>query len=719
MRPHPQGLLAIGLPLVVTFFLLLPSVAREAVGLRDSDLFVSFAYSGATLKSPGFGLLHMLSRSFLSLPLPLETTFQAHLLALVLGLSSVGLLAATLWLAYPVVCSAQLTIVSRSIDRILLSWLGPLLLLTNPLFVRSSLFLERQALSFFLLFLWVFALTWWRQSNSRSSLLLLGLTLGLGISHQWWFLAIFSVSIVLLFRQSKTLVEWALFAVSVIVALFMPLFYLYQLNLQPAAYSWIFERSISGLTEWVASGYWVDGEGVSTSLETIIKSTSIEQTISAAWQALILLVKSNWVMLLGVLGLIPLFNTTLVRTHFLSTCVLLGWLSLTVPWGKAIESEAIATDYFSLLTGILIVPLSLGVYIVVLRISRSLTVLKEGRWVAVVPSGILGLGLLLIATSTSARASVSQHSVSHDLTEAVATQAKQPGIMTCFSFRACYRELHASLVGTEYAHTLIPFYVKPGVINVDTSQYQGFSYDFYPMIMFDILSWNRTTLPVYTLDMFEEYFNIMGVDFGFINYIPLGYVSQLADQLPQEYPAYDSSVSQKYQYQSIAWWDHWSRVIKLDLAKLHMFNSSIYLKSNRRELSKQESNYSTNLAQELTQDDKRAMEKLREQVESLLASDFYELGAESASSEDIIKEVEIIRESGRTGRAMVVARGAVTRDPRDIQARLLWAELLSSTDASDSAILEYQHVLRLDPDNQIAKSQIERLLEAMDSQLLP
>ena len=90
----------------------------------------------------------------------------------------------------------------------------------------------------------------------------------------------------------------------------------------------------------------------------------------------------------------------------------------------------------------------------------------------------------------------------------------------------------------------------------------------------------------------------------------------------------------------------------------------------------------------------------------LLSLKTIKLDLKANTKADVIDELVDL---GLVGRALIVARGAVTVDPTSVKARLAWADMLIMANQEQRAVEEYKNVLLLDPDNQEARGRLGEL----------
>jgi hypothetical protein len=227
------------------------------------------------------------------------------------------------------------------------------------------------------------------------------------------------------------------------------------------------------------------------------------------------------------------------------------------------------------------------------------------------------------------------------------------------------------------------------------------------MVIFDILTTQRNTRPIYTVDMFEEYFDLMGIDYGFYYSIPYGYYNQLVSNQVEEFPQTNLEFAKNLTSSQIATWDLTLQKNKLETVKRHLFNASIYMKSNKRELAQEQVNLATTMAYGLNSQTSKEISDIRQSIESIQPRTFFELGKSAETPEYVLEQTDELLNRGLVGRALLIARGAVTLDYKNIPSRLKYASLLERVQASESAVIEYQNVLQLDPENEEAKQRID------------
>lgn len=701
-------------------------IPAKAVGLHQSDLLITLGTQLGVLPSPGYPLLTMIIFSLTSLfKNILGVAFSSHLISAASASVTLVFIYRTCLELYDYsAIKKRFVLFSPSIERVLYGLFPVGVLAISRLFWRHSLFIEKYQLSALLvsisIFLFIRLLI---QPKARFiAFVALSLTLGLGVSHQWIFLPI-SITIIWLLKDSlKNIAQHQLIILASVflAASIGPYLLLFGYASNQIEYSFIFDSSLSGLRQYVLLNYIGDGAAISGNINTLLESIDLEKTLTHLWViAKILLNSFNWLLIPIGLSIflhqsppkkkqIPKFLLVLFSVCLIALSIVFSWEENLSGFPEVVPQAIILHPLVALL-------LWYGFYELVTRLGGAIQVLSDTFKSQLASTVLVLITIVIIGYFHSPEVSLDDKIVSDAVASEILNEIEPESIISCFSFSSCYALIYQQQINDINPQTIIvPFYYLPDQLVFSHPQLQHFTYTQFPYVMYDIITWNKELMPVYSIDMFENYFELLGINYGFLNYIPLGYYSQLTDNLPDSYPDSDLSLSQKLLEKPIPAWDFALQKAQFEMAKRHMFNTSIYMKSGLRNTAVNEVNIGTTLGYGLNDQMAKQFSELRAGLESIIPSDFFQLGFEAASVDFVQEEVEKLIESGLYLKALEISRGAVTIDPSHIDARLKYAELLEINQASDTAVIEYNNVLVLDPDNQTALERLE-----YQTQLLP
>lgn len=694
-------------------------VPDQPTGLHLSDIFISQSYFLGLLNSPGYPILTLII--FLSTRLlgsSMEVAVAAHLTsALLSALSLAGVFLITQLLYQYYHLKQRFVIYNHQITAALMGLVLVALLGFSNYFWRYSLFAHQFMLSQFLVVVVLFSsmniLT--RPKTAGKFWISLVIGLGIGISHQWIFVPLALATTYLLrkpllqlqpVRQGTLLILLAAFA-------FLPFLLLLQFQANEVEFSYTFEPTVAGLREYVTEAYLGDSTAISNDLNQIVQLTNLEFTLNNIWQIITLLIQSIGILGLGLVFAAVLFTNPPKKSNLLwqlgfTSLVVLFALGLVFSWEENLADYPEIIPQLIILHPLIVLLMWFGLYELITRFGAAISTLSKTTYVQ---AGITVIATVVIVSPAVIRAeqvSLQNKLATADVSQTILEEVESDAIIACFSYSSCYGLIYQQRINQLNSEAVIlPFYYLPDRMVFSHSYLQGFDYGSYPMVMYDIITWNRQDRPIYSIDMFDDYFSLFGIDFGFLFYVPKGYYNQLTNQIPEELPETNLEISHQLLGYQIPRWDRALEKAKFDLIKRHMFNTSIYLKTGLRQRGVGEVNIATSLGYDLDPEIAREIATLRGSVESIQPNEFFDLGLEAETVSFILEQVDELEENRRYNRALMVARGAMTLDPSSVEARLRYASLLEINLASESAVVEYNNVLQLDPENELAQERLE------------
>jgi tetratricopeptide (TPR) repeat protein len=297
--------------------------------------------------------------------------------------------------------------------------------------------------------------------------------------------------------------------------------------------------------------------------------------------------------------------------------------------------------------------------------------------------------------------------------------AANNAIIACFNLMSCQGLIFAQQSEGERPDiTIVPYDYLPSVRFLK-ADLVGIGYNNYPWVLYDIITWNIKNRPIYVVNLPNNYYDFLGIDFGFMHYVPMEYFGQLTQKIPLVLPQNNYQMTQGLITQKLPDWDMMRQTVKVNVAKDHIFNASIWFKMGQRNLAYQEMNLATNLFYGFEENERKQITQIREMVERTSPNNFFKLGYGVEKTAFIIDQSNELYKEGLSKRALQIAQGAVTVDPTNIKARINWADIMESVGATDSAILEYNNVLKLEPTNKEAKEKIAKFSHTNSNTITP
>ena len=705
--------------LVFIFFLFFyaSSSVSEPIGVGISNELIEKSITGQLASSPGHIVLSKLiylanQVSFLGS----TAAIRAHRLAAIFGATTTAIVFSFLKAQHQNLSTKRkFFLINQPFESLFLATVATAWLGFSGYFWQSHLYIERASFSALLItIISTIAMSTNFQANQKLlSFALTGLAVGIGLTQHWLFFVALIWSFKLIkwnhgnFKQIlNSLAVLLIPVVASLVAVWVIGIDLSQNK--PIPGSW---NAQSDLLSWVEQGYvahspllsiqpveWWGHIDIKNGLQILLDATT-QATESFGFPAIIFIVISL------------LYRSRALSQAELSRYDKTVWLLLFTTIVLSIGSSAFSANLkkseiirnFLSVYPLITMLVWYGMFELIARFGQAAAVIypKKHIWT--------GLVILLIVGPIGSYI-INQKHIDFSILENISREhstlfekLEPDAIVVCFSLHSCQRAYYSQNVeGLRSDITIVPFYYKANDITLGQSDLQRFSYTEYPLILFDIITWNLDKRPVYSLDLFQEYYDFLGVEFGFVNYIPQGYYGQFTHQIPTELPEHSYMFSKNAGYKPMASWDLETRQLRQDIAQSHILNASIYMKMDLKPYAFSEMNLASNIFHQIGRKQSKEFTQLREAVESQKPKDFFAPGYKAPSVETIHIELEKLINNGLRGRALEVARGAVAVDPTNLNARFKWAQLLEESYASDSAQVEYQHILDLDPENSTA-----------------
>lgn len=696
-------------------------VSNQATGINESDLIITLSAQFGVMKAPGYALLSLLNWLFISVTRTLfSPAFAANLLTAIFSSVSLGFMFLTSIVIYDYSSyKDRFILFSKKYERYIYSLIPISLIAISKIFWRYSLFAERYMLSVLLmsviLFLTTVILTSKPSKKLFPHLFLLSLILGLGISHQWIFIPV-GLSLIFLLKQylsEFSLSHLFLSVLALLGGIVVPFLLLFPALSRNIEYSYKFEPTYTGLVDFVLSKYLGDGYGVSSNINQVLESLNLESLLKNVWEIGKIIINSlsffaTGLLFIGLFHQPPANKKNIYRQIFLPIIFILLALGAAFIWTPNIDIYPEIIPQILILFPLISILLEISLYELITRLSGATEILF-GSFKSRVFS-LMGLFLILglIFYGHYKTVPFNNRLVNAQVSQLILESTSPEGILTCFSQSSCYGLLYQQqIMQLNPDIIIVPYYYLPSFIVFSHDDLAYFKYNTYPNEIYDIVTWNRVDRPIYSVDMFEDYFDLFGIDYGFLSYIPYGYYSEITNSIPPKYPNIDMPLSEQVLDSRIDSWDMTLQKQKFDMVKRHLFNTSIYMKSGLRDSAVNEVNKATTMGYGLNTQLAEQIAFMRGKLESLPPNSYYELGFEADSVDKILGEVDSLIDSGAVRKATKIAHGAVTSDPRNILARLKYAQLLEVIEASDQAKIEYNNVLKLDDTNETAISRLE------------
>lgn len=719
-NPHLPVIVA-GLIGVVFLCLYLSTMPLTHTGYTDSDLLLTLARGGGLAPPPGYPLYLFILRLFTSISWPfLSFAARGHLLSSFLAAISLSFMFITVYLLYPrfkkPTSKKTFFLYTAEIERLCLSAVTVSLLGLSSFFWLYAVLAETVAFNLLLTALICLSLTKLTLSQSPNWWLVLVISLVISLFHAPWLILILPAVIWYFWPLKNKLSNLPIKKIALCAGLTFGLVLVLILvqNFSTSTVSWHFQPSLSGLIDYFkTSEPWptLYQQGLRSHWFGVVKDINGVLASLRSFIPVILQTYGWWLIVIIPLGVIRGYKTNKrLYLLYLLSFMLTGLVPiLYFPFNTEWTAQAYLIRLFVpgyLLLAILTFP---GWLDLISRTGNALVLLV--RRSVVNASLILGFGLLLI---TSLWLRYPAHQLrSYTLTSLryheILTSLEPNALLTCYSDVACSALMYEQVV----LHTRPDVLLAPlnyRLVNHSTltdTDLNYFAYDTQPYLMSNLITWNLSKRPVYAVDLNDQYYQLLGLNFPFMYYLPFGSYGQLLRQLPNALPPTPSAtISQAALDTPVYFWDPTRLQHKTAAARDHLLNGNTYLKMNLRDLSRQAFNQAGNIFFQLSPQDRAQFTGLRSSLEYAQPDSRFSLGSKVPTVEQLLNDIPTLIQAKRNKQAYINALGAVSIDPTNVLAHLALATIYDLMGDNTFAQREYQNVLRLDPNNASASAKL-------------
>lgn len=687
---------------------------QTIIGYGDSDMFVVAGYKLGLMRSPGYPIYTLLLFLFTHLPFVSNPAVGGHVLSVISGALSLSLVFLTSWQLYENHKSKKYTLFSREIERLILSLISTGILAISSLFWSASIVTEKYAFGglIFAAFLWLSTMRVDKKKEA-ARLNLLSIVLGIGLTHQLIFVSLIPVYLFVLYEYfgKKDFSKAGKYIATVVatVSVSVSLLWIYagqKLNMSP-----ILGDGIGGLFDYLRAGYLTNGTGENS----FAASFSLSNVLVNVWEMSIYVIGNlYWIISLPIVFLAlyiqktKKFSSDFIRLGitFVATMIV---SAIIVVWPESgLDKQKIVFEFVYVL--IALAPLIwFGFAEMITRLGEAGAILFKRSRVDWFMSVVSVLPILLLCFAMVGKDSLANYDAIYLLNRKTLESVDEKSIVECYSYSSCQSLLYLQEIEEMRKDVaLVPFYFQPGQFNSNFGNLQGFDYKTYPLVLYDITTWNLRDRSVYAVDIFQDYYDLFGTNFGFMYIVPNGYIGKFSQSLPKEFAENDYSISEKIIEDGKSDWKLLTDNSSAAIARRHMLSGSILMKMGFRNEAMLEANLASNIYHLIGAEEAAEVLMIKEGLEKTMESKYYKPGAKVESVDYIINSIKPLVDVKLIGRALDVAQGAVTVDPRSVKARLAWADMFLLAKFNDRAIEEYKNVLKLDPGNKDANEGIAK-----------
>jgi tetratricopeptide (TPR) repeat protein len=709
--------------LIFAIFIILygSTIPAYNVGYADSDEFLALAPHWGIAHSPGYSLYTGILWLAMKLPLPLTTpTFRAHAASAVAA-------ALTLALGYLVILklskliiptksrhpaifilTAIIAIIAAAVSRQI--WLYAQITekyLFGAPFVMSMILIQLHLMS--------------HQRFNWRLLVGFGLTYGLALMHHQSlvFLApYYLLTIALSFKSNKSqFKKWALSSLGLIIGIvFSGLLLFAQIQRQSnLPLSWYSGDGLTGLINHLIrkdfQGELYLSQATTNGYIPTITADTVLNGITAYFNQLGQAF-SWWIFIPLIIGIISLFSQSksfrwLIALPFLLLGpVLSGYLG----WPQDIGTQAITQRFYLISYFCLIPVVFLGLYHLYHRLYQALKIMQIDHRIST------GLSLLPIAFLVYQslvlypQVSLKHFDLVSRLYHTILSEVEPNSLVTCYSDTSCFALLYEQSVNKLRPDVQVFPMAYPLVHNqLSQANLQRFTYTNNPFKIFDAISYNLTKRPVYTVDLNMYYLNLFGINNGFIYYLPQGYKARLDLNMPQTLPDYDYTITRDYLDKPLPSFDLYRQFLIESLAQTQISNAFIHLKRGERLPAQALLNQAADLSTQLLPQQNANVQAARLNIEQTMPDQRFSPNITAPNADTLLAAIPGMLQTGRNAAAYAAVLGALMIEPESVPARLELAKIYERGGDREFALLEYSHILLLDPQHATASANINRL----------
>lgn len=715
-----------GLIFIIFFVLYFITAPRTNISYADSDELLTVAYNLGVAHPPGYALYVLLLNFFLHLPIAGSVAFRGHLLSILLHSSALVFVFVSTWRLIEYLqqnVSQKISIIRPELDRWIISLLATASLGTSFLFWLYGSIAEKYALNDLLvsviLFLAVYIFTGSKEIISNKWIIILGGIFGLALAYNQTVIVITPMLLLLIGLDHKNfnkkdLISGAGLMVITILASSGVLFWLNTLN---SPVSWNFEPTLKGLVMHILRQDFT-GTIVETGqkVTAYFSSINVENSLGTLPYYIKVLIGHFGIVsiLVGLLGVWMTYSFSRKLAVLLGSGLIFATIlfPLYLLWPDNIGTQAVTMRQY--LLGYMMIPsfLAVGWWVVLSRAKKiSEIVTKKSFQVNVGIAVSIMVFLSWRIWSVFPEVNLRDYTFISQFHRQVLTNLPKDSLLACFTDTNCFALLYEQKVnGLRPDVVIVPVAYPLVQKQLDkTPNLRGFDYEKNPFKMIDYISWNIDKRPVFVIDMPKTYYELMGLNYGFLYYIPNGYVGQLVKKIPETLSTSDYTMSLEMKKLPTPKLDLMRVWFKTSIARMHIFNSAMYQKMGYRDITRDELNISSDLLFQVPQVPRDEIEGSRTNVESSGPQINFASGTETQSVEEVLKSIDAFLEKGKLQKAYTGALGAVIIDPVNEQARMKLAEIYERMGDKDFALIEYKNVLKYHSQNEQAKNKIWRL----------
>jgi hypothetical protein len=711
---------------LLTAGLYLLTLPRTNVGFGLSDEVMSVAYHHGLVRPPGYPLYTAILYIILHLPIPdVSLAMKGHFLSLVFVSLASALVFSAVWKLYKQLNKVRphrYVLFSPLAEQVFFAFLPTAAVFYSGLVWLYGITAGPVAVTIFytalLLYLFSSFLPKLTSKNySLAGIFVFCFSLGLAVSHQPLFILLVPILFLLIweYRAKLSLKIYFIWVIGIVLGMILPLGFIYIFAKPSPFLSWPLTFSLNGLINYYRNSdvlgfinrfdYFTEKYTFVSDINQIIASSKL--WFWEIWSASII-----WLIPSLVLGIYLALKSFRQLLKYLLLYSFFGFISVVIY--RSSNDWLVRIPLMRLYASALIsfTPLiALALFLIIKRLGSALTIFFRPTIASIFLVLILTLPLAVQLYRLFPAVDLSHFSMIHDRNLELLQTVKPNALITCYSDSACF-----SLLFDQYTSRLrsdvdiypLAFpYVLNGTLN--KPGIKGFTYDLNPYILFDVITWNLSKRPVYALELSDQYYRLLGFDYPYMFYVPMGYYGELVRTLPKFIPTYDSKLTQNWLSIPTVLWDANRLQAKSTPAREHLINGMLYTKMNLKDRSLAENNLAAAIFYQFTQSEKTEFNAIRTNLEQAQANQLFIPGSTVSSISNLLKRIPLLLSVKQNRQAYQAALAALAIEPQNVMAHLYLADIYEKMGDSYFARKEYTHVLMLDPHNASAAGRLNIL----------
>lgn len=422
---------------------------------------------------------------------------------------------------------------------------------------------------------------------------------------------------------------------------------------------------------------------------------------------------SNYQKILDVINPVDFEICLLGITSILTTVL----LPLYVEWPTDLSLQSIRIRLY--LTGYVIMPLiiTIGTHFLIQKIIVSKYHFLRSKYY-LLPTAFMAYLLIYRLPLVYSQTNLRQFDFVSRFYSSQLAQLPPNSLLACLSDVSCFALMYAQQIdGIRPDVVLLP-HGKPVISDLiaNNKDLHGFEYSQNPQLFLDYISWNLDKRPVYVIELQQIYHQLLGLNYGLLNYLPSGYLGQITKNTAiDSNTKYDSdySLSEELINQKFPAFDQTRLQLKASLAQKHFLNAITYqrLFSSRNpgvknpgveSVINKELDLGTKLVADLPPIYQQEAQSVRALVNSVTGFDQFVPGIDNPTKDQILTQAGTYKQTNHPDFAIIGYTAILYQNPFDSATRLKLSQLYRQNGDLTSAHEELQNILKYDPQFQPA-----------------